>query len=112
MEIVTDLAAYLEKTTTPLKMLTLVTKQDLWWNEREDVTRHYENTEYATQIARIRAAKGDQHFAHEFGYVSLCLSNLKSGDGTLIAPTTAGYDDNLRFTYQQRVFSIIESFAR
>jgi hypothetical protein len=30
----------------------------------------------------------------------------------LIAPTTAGYDDNLRLTHQQRVFEIIEGFAR
>lgn len=112
LEILTDLASYLEKTTIPLKMLTLVTKQDLWWNEREDVKRHYESGEYAAQIARVRSTKGEQHFSHEFGYVSLCLNNLQAGDGALVAATTAGYDDNLRFANQQRVFEMIEGFAR
>lgn len=112
LEIVSDLAGYLDKTTIPLKMLTLVTKQDLWWNDREDVKRHYESGEYAVQIARVRTVKGEQHFAHEFGYVSLCLHNLKTADGKTIGATTAGYDDNLRFTHQKRMLEIIEGFTR
>lgn len=93
-------------------MLTLVTKQDLWWNERVKVQQYYEDGDYAMQIARLREAKGNQHFIHEYGYGSLCLDNLKSGNGEVVAVTTAGYDDNLRFAHQRRIFEVIEGFSK
>lgn len=112
LEIFQDLAANLRTTTIPLKMLTLVTKQDLWWSEQEQVTQYYEAGEYSAQIAKRRETKGEQHFLHEFAYASQYLQNLKTGDGKIISQTTAGYDDPLVFAGQQRVFEIIEGFTK
>lgn len=112
MEILQGLVENLKVTTIPVKMLTLVTKQDLWWSESEQVKQHYESSVYAEQIAQIQAAKGEHHFIHEFAYASLHLHNLKTGDGKIIAQTTAGYDDELRVAGQQRAFEIIEGFAK
>lgn len=77
-------------------MITLVTKQDLWWRERESVVRHYQEGEYGARIADITAVKGSEEFVHMYFFVSLVPQNLTTRDGTKLAITTAGYDQPLR----------------
>ena len=107
-----DIAGYIEKTTMPMKMLTLVTKQDLWWNQSEAVGSYYEQGDYAKRIDKIRSAKGKQNFIHEFAYTSLYMHNLRLADGRIIGLTTEGYDDTLRFESQKRVLDVFENFAK
>ncbi|GAB4463953.1 MAG: hypothetical protein OHK0029_33420 [Armatimonadaceae bacterium] len=111
IEIIEGLADHLRNTTFPLKMLTLVTKQDLWWGQRDQVREFYEQGEYATFIERIQQVKGQQNFVHEFAYVSLTLQNLRTHDGKEIALTTAGYDDLDRFENLEKVTQIVERFV-
>ncbi len=49
-------------------MLTLVTKQDLWWQSREQVKEHYQNGEYSQFINNILLKKGSDSFQHEYLY--------------------------------------------
>ena len=112
IEMLGDLTTFLEKTTVPLKILTLVTKQDLWWNQRETVKQHYEMGKYAELLKKVRSAKGEQNFAHEYGYTSLHLQNLKTVDGKIIALTTAGYDDSIRMTSLERLIEVVEGFTK
>ena len=110
-DIAVELANLLEKTKVSIKMLTLVTKQDLWWKEQATVEKHY-GGEYAMQIKRIQSAKGSQHFVHETVYTSLYLHNLISPSGQIIGLTTEGYDDTIRFESQRKAFEVIEKFVK
>jgi hypothetical protein len=107
LSITQDLADYFSKTVLPIKMITLVTKQDLWWNERDAVQEFYERGEYRRHIERLLTAKGTQHFVHEYGYVSLSLQNLKTADGQILSLTTAGYDDTIRFESLSQLTELI-----
>ena len=93
-----ELSPHLESTQGHLSLITLVTKQDLWWNKRTEVHRHYEEGDYGDQIRRIAQVKGVSNFDHEYYYVSLVPVNLNTRDGVQLAVTTAGYDQPLRIS--------------
>ena len=76
----------------PIWMITLVTKQDLWFDQRLQVRDHYANGVYNKIIAKFSTAIGERNFQHEFLPVSLTLSSLATLDGKVFAPTCAGYD--------------------
>lgn len=63
-----------------LSLLTVVTKQDLWWDQREDVRRHYEG-EYAEIVEGLRRRVGDKNLSHKTWSVSLIAKNLRDGEG-------------------------------
>jgi hypothetical protein len=91
-----ELAPHLEATEGKIWMITLVTKQDLWWNERHNVETHYKNGEYGACIQRIINVKGTENFVHNYYSVSLIPENLATKDGKILAHTAAGYDQPLR----------------
>jgi hypothetical protein len=77
-------------------MITLITKQDLWWNDRVKVREHYQNGEYQDLIQEIRNHRGANNFIHEYKSASLILENFVDGAGELLLPTTAGYDQRIK----------------
>ncbi len=111
LTIIKDLVPRLCDAKEKLWMITLVTKQDLWWNERASVRQHYEQGEYHSYINKILEAKGSQNFSHEYLSASLVLNNLTSGTGQLLAPTTAGYDQNIQAANVEQFLKAINSFA-
>lgn len=86
-------------------MVTVVNKQDLWWDRREEVRRHYEEGSYAEQVDAIRRNLGQRSFQHEFIPVSLTLGNMVTPAGEVIARTVAGYDMPLHLTYLNGFFA-------
>jgi hypothetical protein len=79
-----------------LWMITLVTKQDLWWPQRNEVQDHYLRGEYAKRLEPVIRGKGETNFSHHLFSAALLKQNLVTGDGVCIAETAAGYDDPLR----------------
>lgn len=77
----------------PLHMITLVTKQDLWWKDRHVVQTFYENGEYSRQIQSIYLAKGQANFTHHFSSVSFGQINFNTADRQQLFETSAGYDN-------------------
>jgi hypothetical protein len=77
-------------------MITLVTKQDLWWNHRHELSNHYRNGEYETLVQSIRNKRGSNKFIHEYLSASLVLENFVSGAKELLVPTTEGYDQRIK----------------
>jgi hypothetical protein len=67
----------------PLHMITLVSKQDLWWK----------NPEYAKKIQAVYAAKGQANFTHHFCSVSFGQINFETADRHRLFETSAGYDN-------------------
>ena len=113
IEIVKEIATFLRlNETPPVRMITLITKQDLWWTESDAVIAHYESGEYQTAIETIAQAKGTQRFQHEYAYAALCHQNFKQSDGVVIKQTVAGYDDELRIGALTGLFDLMERFTK
>ncbi|WP_146157842.1 Rab family GTPase [Enhygromyxa salina] len=106
IETLKGLSSKLELAPKKLSLLTVITKQDLWWGQREMVRVHYE-TDYAPHLASLRQQIGDQNFSHKFWSASLLGKNMKDGEGTLLVPTAEGYDDQLRAYHTQRLSRMI-----
>lgn len=92
-------------------MITLVTKQDLWWNDRKTVEQHYMQGEYDKHIKEIQSVRGAQHFAHEYLSASLVMNNLTTSQNEVLAATTSGYDQNLQLANWQKFNSAIDGFV-
>jgi hypothetical protein len=76
-------------------MITVVSKQDLWWDKRHDAARHYKNGQYEEIISKIRVKRGEGNFYHEYVSASFKWENLATAKEVLM-PTVAGYDDRLQ----------------
>ncbi|MGK7932538.1 MAG: hypothetical protein AB4041_14045 [Microcystaceae cyanobacterium] len=94
-----------------IAMVTLVTKQDLWWTQREAMKTHYEQSNYDKLIQEITQQKGSQNFIHEYVSASLVLENLVSGAKEVLVPTTAGYDQPLKNANFKRMITILEQLS-
>jgi hypothetical protein len=112
LRILTDLVNFFTQATGSLTMITLVTKEDLWWSDRDMVKSHYESGDYAEQIARLKAVKGTQNFHHEYAYVSLMSRNMKSSNGEVLVPITQGYDIELQNSGYQKFVQILEGILK
>jgi|GEM_PF-694971 hypothetical protein len=94
-----------------VRFLTVVAKQDLWWNERGVVEKYYtdEASDYMQRIRAVKNYRGNEQFPTEF--VSACLyrENLRTDDGTMLVPVSAGYDDITRRMNLNNLASIMET---
>src|SRR5206468_2544567 len=91
-----DLLPHLEAAKAKVWMITLVTKQDLWWTDRREVAGYYEHGDYGKTITDLSNTRGKNYFRHFYYSASLISQNLTSGDGKAIAQTAGGYDHPLR----------------
>ncbi len=89
-------------------MITLVTKQDLWWGDRYRVREHYMSGDYDTLIKEIERKKGSANFIHEYWSTSLVIENFISGAHEMLVPTTGGYEERLKLANFRRFIQIIE----
>jgi hypothetical protein len=80
-----------------LHMITLVTKQDLWWKDRSSTRGFYERPDgvYLNTLQGIYEAKGKANFTHHFRSVSFGQINFKTADGHILFETAAGYDNGI-----------------
>ena len=92
--------------------ITLVTKQDLWWNDRLKIQDYYQKGEYENKIQAIRNKLGSSNFIHEYCSASLVLENFVSGTNELLLPTTQGYDERFKFANLKFFLNIIESLCQ
>ncbi len=99
----------LSAVTTPIWMVTLINKQDLWWRDQKAVRKHYEEGEYATKVEQVEKSIGSKSFQHELVPVSFAMNNLGSADGDLFAQTSAGYDLPTHLRYLQSMFARVNA---
>ena len=111
-ELLLNLIGSLRSVQSPLKMVTVVAKQDLWFERQSEVQSFYEQGKYAEALAEIQAAKGTQNFQHEFVYTALTIQSLRDKTGRIITPNTAGYDLVQSKESLDRLFEVIEKFAK
>ena len=88
-------------------LLTLVTKQDLWWGEQATVEKHYRDGDYSEGLGQIVAELGSQNFRHEFVLGSLVIANFTTNRGESLASTTAGYDQESQVRSLRRLWETL-----
>ena len=88
----------------PIWLMTLVTKQDLWWEQRDAVQKHYSEGKFADITKNCVGNKSERQFRHESAFVSLTTRNLMMGQNELLKKTVAGYDAPL----QEKSFDRLE----
>jgi hypothetical protein len=93
-------------------LITLVTKQDLWWNQRFEVRQNYAEGEYEGLIQNIRNKLGSSNFIHELRSASLVMENMLSGENELLMPTTQGYDQRLKAANFRHFLNAIEALFK
>jgi hypothetical protein len=89
------IAENIKNTNQKFWMLTLVNKQDLWWDRKVEVNDYYKTGEYNKIVEEIFKSKGTGNFVHE--YISSALFNSNFTIGTdFKVETVSGYDEPLR----------------
>ena len=89
-------------------MITLVNKQDLWWDKKEEVKDHYVNGEYNKVIEDIFSSKGKSNFVHEYVSCALVNYNFKIGKD-FSKETVQGYDEPLKQSNLKNFVNILKS---
>lgn len=87
-----DLIPHLKSAPHKLELLTLASKQDLWWPERKKVQQHYSMGDYKDMINDIALHRGPKLFNHRITSLSLNLLNFREQNSMTLAETAAGYD--------------------
>lgn len=93
-----------------LSLITVVTKQDLWWDERQKVRSFYEADRYSELVTSIRN-RLEQNFSHNICSASLLYRNIVDGDGNVLRMTTAGYDDKIKLRHHHALLDMIRAEA-
>ena len=75
----------------PMWILNYVGKQDLWWDDKNEVEEFYLRGEYGKLVNSIEASKDKATFRHETVFGSLLIGNFVNGRETLLAKNVAGY---------------------
>jgi flavodoxin len=96
----------------PTLMMTLVSKQDLWWHDRETIKKHYCDLEYRSIIDGILSTKGTAGFSHEYVSASLLINGFTSGIGEPLKSISTDYSQPLQFNNLADVFQKIDQFCQ
>lgn len=104
LDMLRKIAEELSNLSQPVWMVTIVNKQDLWWDQRQDVRHYYERGEYNQVIQAIGAAIGIRNFQHEYVPASLTIGNFQTLSGEILTSTVSGYDQELHLRYLQILF--------
>jgi len=71
--------------------VTLILKQDLWWDEQDDVHRHYSGGEYSRALSTLESVLGGFEF-NDLLSTSLQPLNVQLSDGAILRQVCQGYD--------------------
>jgi len=92
LEVLRQIVAHISVIQGKVWFLSLVTKQDLWFEDRVAVEAFYRDAEYGKLITDIQTKLSLQRFRHELVLASLVISNFKTGKDEILRFNTAGYD--------------------
>ncbi len=96
-------------------MLTLVTKQDLWWDKRDEVENYYKVGEYSKITKEIEEEHEkifgvrNNTFVHKCISSSFVISNVYSKDFKPIAYVIPGYDQYIQIAHWKLIIDTLES---
>ncbi len=89
-------------------MVTLVTKQDLWWDDAASVETHYLRGQYEEILGEVRRKRGESKFRHEYVSAGLVSSNFTAPSGEVLIKTTGGYDQSIQVAHLTQLVSTMQ----
>ena len=96
----------------PIWVLTLVTKQDLWWDDHENVSKYYTEGKYGKVVKECLGGKSERIFRREIACASLVIRNLMTGRNEVIKKTVAGYDAPLRDKSFEKLLRVFDGLMQ
>jgi energy-coupling factor transporter ATP-binding protein EcfA2 len=106
--------AILQELSGPIKaslkqiwLMSLVTKQDLWYDEIDEVRQHYSKGPYSEVISDIRSVRPETTFRSELELVSLVISNLTAERDKILKKNVAGFDHRIQVQTLQALLNCI-----
>lgn len=82
---------------------TVITKADIWWDSKEDVTKHYEEGDYFSTLEEINSAA--EHVVRPYSSVHTMFYDT--------VPSSGYFDDNQRRACRNELFrALIEAVTR
>jgi len=103
------LSPFLSSNPNDFWLLSLVTKQDLWWRWNDAVGEHYRTGVYGQQVDKLVRTVGAQRFRHELVLGSMVISNFVTGVGELIAETASGYEQQMQVESLHRLWETLDA---
>lgn len=103
IKLLQEVMAGLSATTSPIWMVTIINKQDLWHKNNSEVLKYYRYGEYSHIVDRVASRLGTRGFQHEFIPTSLAIANLTTTSGQIVAESAGGYDVNARNSSLERL---------
>jgi hypothetical protein len=107
LRILQQLIPYLELCSQRVWLMTVVAKQDLWWDDQPAVERHYRAGDYGKEVGKLSTAKDSRAFRHEVVFASLVVSNFDTGMGERLKKNVAGYDQRMQVESIRRLFETV-----
>jgi len=109
LDVMKELSAAIVRSGRRFWMLTAVTKQDIWWPERDAVESYYKDGPYGDEVRRLLDRQNRGLFRHEHVFGSLVIANFVTGFRERLAPNAAGYDHELFVGSLRRMFETLEA---
>lgn len=113
IEVLRYIAPYLKARDTKHKlwMLSLVTKEDLWFHIYDHVREHYASGTYSEIVDDIRSSLGNMSFRHEIVTMSMLIKDFVTGRNETLAKTNSEYDQEKQVQSARNFFDAISSLS-
>jgi hypothetical protein len=109
IQVVRQLAPYLKTAAGRTWLLSVVAKEDLWYQDQSTVQQHYKDGEYGAEVRGLMSGKDLRHVRHEFAFVSLVISNFDTACDERLVKNTAGYDQQRQFGSVRRLIEVLDA---
>jgi energy-coupling factor transporter ATP-binding protein EcfA2 len=109
VRVLNQLVPYVRMTNQKLWLLTVVTKEDLWYSDTQAVNAYYAEGAFGTALKNLVTDKGQQLFRHEASTASLVISNWTTSTNESLVKNTAGYDHAKCVGSIRRLMECLES---
>ncbi len=93
-------------------MLTAVTKQDLWWPERQEAESLYRDGAFGQRIADVFGEHGSKERRHEICPVSVVIQTWPTRAGERLKPNAEGYDQQMQAESVRRLFETLDALQK
>lgn len=90
-----------------LWLLSVVTKEDLWFGGADTMAAWLPDGERGKRFAGVTAIKGAAAFRFEAASTSLVVSNFVTGEGEVLAKNLAGYDHKRSIESIRRLMEVL-----
>lgn len=96
IRVVKRIAPFIRASPNKIWIINLVTKEDLWWSDRQSVHRHYGEGPYGNAIREAISGSDASRLHVETVFASLVIANFVTGESEVLASTCSGYESTRR----------------